>query len=39
MGATPDVIRAALRMAGKTAYTKGEAQAIITKYKSKEVKA
>lgn len=39
MEATPDVIRAALHMAGKTAFTKEEAQAIIAKYKSKEVKA
>ena len=39
MGATPDVVRAALRTAGKMEYTKDDAKAIIAKYKSKEVKA
>ncbi len=39
MGATPDVVRAALRTAGKTAYTKNDAKMIIEKYKKKEVKA
>jgi hypothetical protein len=39
MDATPDVVRAALRMAGKTAFTKEEAQTIIKQYQSKEVKA
>lgn len=39
MDATPDIIRAALRMEGKEAYTKEEAQTIIKKYKNQEVKA
>lgn len=39
LDATPDIIRAALRMAGKTSFTKEEAQTIIKKYQSKEVKA
>ena len=39
LDATPDIIRAALRMAGKTTFTKEEAQTIIKRYQSKEVKA